>query len=132
MNHYIKVRRKTAIGLAIMVAVILAVVTLLGWLPVMGQALSDSASRGGYQVARSGYEVARSGYEVARSGYDLSWWTVDGGGDTGGSSGAYTLGGTIGQPDAGVLAAGAYTLNSGFWAGVGKLYRVYLPLVPRQ
>jgi len=48
--------------------------------------------------------------------YDLSWWTVDGERDfsTGGS---YSLGGTIGQPDAGTSVDGTYTLAGGFWPG---------------
>jgi uncharacterized repeat protein (TIGR01451 family) len=53
----------------------------------------------------------------AQGGYDLSWWTVDGGGGTN-SEGAYTLSGTAGQPDAGELGGGTYTLKGGFWAGV--------------
>ena len=68
-------------------------------------------------------------------GYDLSWSTVDGGGATFSTGGGYTLGGTIGQPDAGVLAGGGYTLGGGFWRGgavVGDTYRVYLPLGLRQ
>jgi LPXTG-site transpeptidase (sortase) family protein len=48
-------------------------------------------------------------------GYDLSWWTVDGGGATFSTGGAYSLGGTIGQPDAGELSGGDYTLYGGFW-----------------
>lgn len=48
-------------------------------------------------------------------GYDLSWWTVDGGGATFSTGGAYRLGGTIGQPDAGELSGGNYTLYGGFW-----------------
>jgi hypothetical protein len=62
--------------------------------------------------------------------YDLSWWTVDSGGATSACIGAYCLGGTIGQPDAGVLAAG-YTLYGGFWGGVAVAHWVYLPLVLR-
>ena len=46
---------------------------------------------------------------LASNGYDLSWWTVDGGGGTFSTGGAYTLGGTIGQPDAGLLTGGTYT-----------------------
>ena len=67
---------------------------------------------------------------LARSGYDLSWWTVDGGGGTA-SGGSYTLVGTIGQPDAGILTGGDYTLGGGFWGGgaVAAEYNVYLPLV---
>jgi hypothetical protein len=48
--------------------------------------------------------------------FDLSWFTVDGGGATFSSGGGYTLGGTIGQPDAGQLAGGVYALSGGFWA----------------
>jgi len=47
--------------------------------------------------------------------YDLSWSTVDGGGHTFSTGGAYTLGGTAGQPDAGALSGGSYTLSGGFW-----------------
>jgi hypothetical protein len=64
--------------------------------------------------------------------YDLSWWTVDGGGTTGSSGGGYTLGGTAGQPDAGVLSGGGYTLAGGFWSGAATEYFVYLPLVLRE
>ena len=68
-------------------------------------------------------------------GYDLSWSTVDGGGETFSSGGVYTLGGTAGQPDAGLLTGGSYTLGGGFWGG-GALalprYTVYLPLILRQ
>jgi uncharacterized repeat protein (TIGR01451 family) len=50
-------------------------------------------------------------------GYTLTWWTVDGGGGGPSVAGAYTLAGTIGQPDAGTLNEGAYTLLGGFWQG---------------
>jgi hypothetical protein len=65
--------------------------------------------------------------------YDLTWSTVDGGGYTFSSGDGYTLGGTVGQPDAGVLSGGDYTLAGGFWGG-GELaveYDIYLPLVLR-
>lgn len=65
-------------------------------------------------------------------GYDLSWWTVDGGGYTWSTGGGYSLAGTIGQPDAGVLQGSGYTLAGGFWGGVGVQYRLYLPLVLRS
>jgi hypothetical protein len=69
----------------------------------------------------------------AAEDYDLSWWTVDAGGQTFSTGGGYTLGGTIGQPDAGALSGGDYVLGGGFWGG-GALaieYSVYLPLVLR-
>jgi hypothetical protein len=61
--------------------------------------------------------------------YAISRWTVDGGGATVSTGGGYSLGGTIGQPDAGVLAGGSYTLAGGFWRGTVTSYRLYLPLV---
>lgn len=64
-----------------------------------------------------------------QSGYDLSWYTIDGGGATFSTGGSYSLGGSIGQPDAGSLSGGSYTLNGGFWAGVSVNYNIYLPLV---
>jgi hypothetical protein len=65
-----------------------------------------------------------------QSGYDLSWYTIDGGGATFSSGGSYSLGGSIGQPDAGSLSGGSYQLNGGFWGGASIAnYNVYLPLV---
>lgn len=49
--------------------------------------------------------------------YDLTWNTVDGGGASS-TGGVFELSGTIGQPDAGVLAGGTYTLTGGFWGGI--------------
>ena len=61
--------------------------------------------------------------------YAISWWTVDDGG--GASQGdPYALSGTIGQPDAGSMAGGTFTLQGGFWSGLFD-YLVYLPLVNR-
>ena len=65
-------------------------------------------------------------------GYDLTWSTVDGGGATWSEGGGYALGGTVGQPDAGVLSGGGYTLAGGFWPGGAAQYRIYLPLVLRN
>ena len=50
--------------------------------------------------------------------YDLSWWTVDGGGETWTVGGDFELSGTIGQPDAGaVMTGGDFELTGGFWLG---------------
>ena len=73
---------------------------------------------------------------LAQSGgvYDLSWSSVDGGGHANSTGGSYALGGTIGQPDAGMLTGGSYSLGGGFWVG-GSLaesgHNIYLPLVVR-
>ena len=68
----------------------------------------------------------------ADGGYDLSWWTVDGGGQTFSSDGRYSLGGTAGQPDAGILEGGGYTLVGGFWGGAKVEYLLRLPLALRN
>jgi hypothetical protein len=55
--------------------------------------------------------------EPASAQYSLSWLTIDCGGVMQSAGGTYTLGGTIGQPDAGALSGGAYSLSGGFWVG---------------
>ena len=64
------------------------------------------------------------------SGYDISSSTVDGGGAIV-EAGGHCLRGTAGQPDAGELEGGGYTLNGGFWAGMTVSYPLYLPLIVR-
>lgn len=54
---------------------------------------------------------------AASAQYDLSWYTIDGGGAMFSTGGSFSLGGTIGQPDAGVMSGGSFTLTGGFWAG---------------
>jgi hypothetical protein len=63
-----------------------------------------------------------------QSGYDLSWYTVDGGGATFSTGGSYSLGGSIGQADAGSMSGGTYQLAGGFWGGASINYHIYLPL----
>jgi hypothetical protein len=74
----------------------------------------------------------------AQSGgpYDLTWSSIDGGGHTFSAGGDYALGGTAGQPDAGVMTGGDYTLGGGFWGGgaveSGPTHDIFLPLVLRN
>ena len=74
---------------------------------------------------------------LAQSGgeYDLSWSTVDGGGWTFSSGGDYVLGGTAGQPDAGMMTGGDYAVGGGFWGGgavAAAENAIYCPLVMRS
>ena len=46
--------------------------------------------------------------------YSIDWQTIDGGGGTS-TGGVYSVTGTIGQPDAGAMSGGNYTLQGGFW-----------------
>lgn len=57
-------------------------------------------------------------------GYDLTWSTIDGGGASS-TGGAFSLSGTIGQPDAQVapvMTGGAFELNGGFWPASNVCY----------
>ena len=46
--------------------------------------------------------------------YSIDSFTIAGGGGTS-AGGAFTLNGTIGQPDAGTMSGGNYSLAGGFW-----------------
>ncbi len=64
--------------------------------------------------------------------FDIGWWTVDNGGGSSFGS-VYSIDGTLGQPDAGVLTGGAYSISGGFWDAVVDVPvawggRIYLPM----
>ena len=52
--------------------------------------------------------------------YSLDWSTIDGGGGTS-TGGIYSVSGTIGQPDAGAMSGGNFTLQGGFWGIVAGI-----------
>jgi len=56
-------------------------------------------------LASASVALAQSG-----GGYDLSWSTIDSGGRTWSEGSGYSLGGTVGQMDAGMLSGERYTL----------------------
>ena len=63
-------------------------------------------------------------------GYDLTWSSIDAGGGRS-EAGAYSLAGTIGQPDAGRSSgAGGYIQTGGFW--YAPVYAAYLPVIVRS
>jgi hypothetical protein len=64
--------------------------------------------------------AASVAYAQVAGGLDLSWNTIDGGGGTFSTGGSYSLGGTIGQPDAGVQTGGRFSLTGGFWGGAAS------------
>ena len=49
--------------------------------------------------------------------FAIDWFSLDGGGGTR-TNGPYSLTGTIGQPDAGAMSGGPFTLQGGFWSVV--------------
>ena len=52
--------------------------------------------------------------------YSIDWFTIDGGGGTS-TGGVYSISGTLGQPDAGHMSAGNFTLDGGFWGILAAL-----------
>lgn len=69
---------------------------------------------------------------VAQSGgtYDLTWNSIDGGSAIQLTGGSYSLGGTVGQSDAGIQSGGNYSLMGGFWMDfLGR--RIMLPVIIR-
>ena len=73
---------------------------------------------------------------MAQSGgpYNLEWNTIDSGGGSLSTGGTYSVSGTAGQPDAGVMSGGAFTLPGGFWGGGAATItqmHLYLPAVLR-
>ncbi len=66
-------------------------------------------------------------------GFALPWYRIAGGGGTSADGLRYTLSGTIGQPEAGVLMEGdSFQLSGGYWAGAAPgppTNALYLPVV---
>ena len=91
---------------------------ILAFVMLMGIVLIASSQNARPAVAQSG------------GGYDLTWNSIDGGGATFSAGGTYSLGGTIGQADAGTMSGGTYTLSGGFWVDfLGN--HIQLPLIMR-
>lgn len=59
--------------------------------------------------------------------FDMSWHTIDGGGATFSTGGVFEIGGTIGQPDAGIMTGGVFTVVGGFWCGAAAANPCTLP-----
>ena len=53
----------------------------------------------------------------ASAQFSIDWFTIGGGGGTS-TGGVYSVSGTIGQPDAGAMSGGSYSLIGGFWGAV--------------
>jgi hypothetical protein len=69
--------------------------------------------------------LVRPAWGQIGGGYELSWSTIDGGGVTLSTGGAFELGGTIGQPDAQtppIMSNGAFQLTGGFWPVANVCY----------
>ena len=71
---------------------------------------------------------------VAQNGYSISWWSIDGGAQSG-SGGTFNLNGVSGQPDAGVaMTGGEFGVIGGYVevpqsSGAPPDLKVYLPAI---
>jgi len=63
---------------------------------------------------------------VQAQSYSIDWHTLDGGGGTS-TGGVYSVSGTIGQPDAGRMSGGNFSVDGGFW---GLIAAVQTPGAP--
>ena len=63
----------------------------------------------------------------AQAQFSIDWSTIDGGGGTS-TGGVYSVSGTLGQPDAGVMSGGNFTVVGGFWSLIAA---VQTPGAPR-
>ena len=59
--------------------------------------------------------------------YSIDWYTIAGGGGAS-SNGQYVVSGTIGQPDAGTMNGGNYSLTGGFWSLLAVVQTAGAPL----
>jgi hypothetical protein len=64
----------------------------------------------------------------AQTNYTIDWFTIDGGGGTS-TGGTFSVSGTIGQPDAGTMSGGNYSLQGGFWGVIAAVQMPGSPLL---
>ena len=60
--------------------------------------------------------------------FAVDWFSVDGGGGTS-TGGVFSVSGTIGQPDAGHMSGGSFTLEGGFWGIIAAIQTPGAPLL---
>lgn len=75
--------------------------------------------------------AALSAFAVSRASaqnYSIDWFTIDGGGGTS-TGGVYSVSGTIGQPDAGHMSGGNFTIDGGFWGIIAAVQSPGAPLL---
>jgi hypothetical protein len=72
--------------------------------------------------------AAMTQFTAHAQSYSIDWFTIDGGGGTS-TGGVYSVSGTIGQPDAGGMTNGQYSLIGGFWGGVNVIQTPGAPLL---
>ena len=81
-------------------------------------------------VLLGGLLLAQIALAMSSANYKLDWFTpLTGGGGGAMSSANYALNFTVGQAASGASTSTNYQVGLGYWYGVGRSYRVYLPLI---
>src|SRR5436309_10766626 len=65
---------------------------------------------------------------VHAQSYSIDWFTIGGGGGTS-AGGVFSVSGTIGQPDAGKMSGGNFTIDGGFWGIIAPVQTPGAPLL---
>ncbi len=65
---------------------------------------------------------------LVQAQFAIDWFTMDGGGGTS-TGGVYSVSGTIGQPDAGKMSGGNFSIDGGFWGIVAAVQTPGGPLL---
>ena len=87
-----------------------------------------SAATGVWLLLALWFSALNAQLSTAFAQYSIDWWTVDGGGGTS-TGGVYTVSGTVGQPDAGQMSGGNFTLEGGFWSVIAAILTPGAPLL---
>jgi hypothetical protein len=90
-----------------------------GAIPLAPRLEARSGLRSALLLVAFGLLVATS-FAHAQTNYAIDWSTIDGGGGTS-TGGVYSVSGTIGQPDAGAMSGGNYTVQGGFWGVIAAV-----------
>ncbi len=61
--------------------------------------------------------------------YSIPWFTIDGGGGGTSSSSLFSVTGTIGQPNAGKMHGGDYSVEGGYWSIIAVVEQSGAPLL---
>lgn len=72
--------------------------------------------------------LAMTALTARAQSYSVDWYTIAGGGGTSTGS-VYSVTGTIGQPDAGYMSGGNYSINGGFWGVIAAVQTPGAPLL---
>ena len=67
-------------------------------------------------------------FDVQAQNYSIGWHKIAGGGGTS-TNGPHSISGTIGQPDAGTMSGGNFSLTGGFWGIVAAVQNPPAPLL---